>query len=452
MNWKPSIFLGCVLLLFAGLALLLFRYPRVTDHLSSHRTEETRYSRSMEQAPDALPKRASPLDGTGREKVFQEQREKIRQLEAIGYVSGVNESHSVAGVVVYDRSRTWDSLNIYISGHAPQAVLMDMDGTVLHTWSYAYEDALGKAPPNRDARSWRYAHMYPNGDLLAIYEGRALIKVTKDSDLQWVYADRCHHQVDVTDNGLIYVLSREPKIIGEIHKTEPISDDLISVLDESGTVVNRLSILECFRNSKYYSSIYRTIAQKLKADLLTEKHAPGDVLHTNALRVLDGGNSEQSQIFRKGNVLLSMRELNMLAIVNMEKSTVEWVAWGMWVTQHDPVLLANGRMLVFDNRGYRGKSRVIEFDPFTQQVFWEYKGDPPKSFFSRVCGANQRLANGNTLITDTDNGRALEVTRGGTVVWEYMSPHRTGDHDELVARLFNLSRIPKEWKLPWLER
>ena len=92
MNWKPFIFLVCVSLLFAGLVLLLVRHPWVTDQLSPHRTEETRYSRSVEPAPDALPKKAWHLDGNGRDEVSQEQREKIRQLEAIGYVSGVNES------------------------------------------------------------------------------------------------------------------------------------------------------------------------------------------------------------------------------------------------------------------------------------------------------------------------------------------------------------------------
>jgi len=350
-----------------------------------------------------------------------EQREKIRQLETLGYVSGVNKANSGSGVVIYDRSRAWESLNLYVSGHAPGAFLMDMSGNVLHTWSYAYEDAVGESPPTDDARSWRRAYMYPNGDLLAIFEGRALIKVNKDSELQWVYADRCHHQAEVTADGSIYVLSREPRIIKRIHETEPILEDYISVLDQDGSLLKRVSILEW------------------------------DVLHTNSIRVLNGVNSKFSQAFKKGNVLLSMRELNMLAIVNLEEETVEWVSWGMWATQHDPVLLPNGRMLVFDNRGNRGNSRVMEFDPFTQEVFWEYQGDPPKSFYSRACGANQRLPNGNTLISDSDSGRALEVARDGSIVWMFQSPHRIGEQGDVVARLFDMVRLPREWDLPWLE-
>lgn len=34
-------------------------------------------------------------------------------------------------------------------------------------------------------------------------------------------------------------------------------------------------------------------------------------------------------------------------------------------------------------------------------------------------GGAQRLENGNTLITESDNGRAFEVTRAGEIVWDY---------------------------------
>jgi hypothetical protein len=34
----------------------------------------------------------------------------------------------------------------------------------------------------------------------------------------------------------------------------------------------------------------------------------------------------------------------------------------------------------------------------------------------------QRLANGNTLLTDSSFGRFFEVTKEGEIVWEYISP------------------------------
>jgi hypothetical protein len=53
-----------------------------------------------------------------------------------------------------------------------------------------------------------------------------------------------------------------------------------------------------------------------------------------------------------------------------------------------------------------------------------------------VRGAQQRLPNGNTLITESEAGRLLEVTADGEVVWEYINPvtgRPTPDGEELVS-------------------
>ena len=49
----------------------------------------------------------------------------------------------------------------------------------------------------------------------------------------------------------------------------------------------------------------------------------------------------------------------------------------------------------------------------------------PVDFYSRSGGGCQRLPNGNTLITSSDDGHAFEVTREGDVVWEFFNPTKT---------------------------
>jgi hypothetical protein len=45
------------------------------------------------------------------------------------------------------------------------------------------------------------------------------------------------------------------------------------------------------------------------------------------------------------------------------------------------------------------------------------------------------------LITESERGRAFEITPAGEVVWEFVSPHRGGRNSELVATLFELVRL-----------
>ena len=67
-------------------------------------------------------------------------------------------------------------------------------------------------------------------------------------------------------------------------------------------------------------------------------------------------------------------------------------------------------------------SRVIEVDPATDEIAWEYRGDPPVSFFSFHISGAQRLPNGNTLICEGTFGRIFEVTPSGEITWEYVNP------------------------------
>ncbi len=55
------------------------------------------------------------------------------------------------------------------------------------------------------------------------------------------------------------------------------------------------------------------------------------------------------------------------------------------------------------------------------------------------------MSNGNTLITESDPGRAFEVTPGKTVVWEYVNPRRSGKRKELIATLFEVVRLEPEF-------
>ena len=96
-----------------------------------------------------------------------------------------------------------------------------------------------------------------------------------------------------------------------------------------------------------------------------------------------------------------------------------------------------GNLLVFNNGNpmARPYSTVVEFTPATNDdgsyalsgdnaygpgtIVWEYNPEPPERFFSFFISGAQRMANGNTLITQGAGGKIREVTSTGEIVWEY---------------------------------
>lgn len=357
-------------------------------------------------------------------------------MRAVPYLQGYRPAEDRPRVVVHDPAAVAPGLNLYTSGHAAQADLMDRDGRVLHRWRYPLRRLwpdLAANPTNAKLEYWRRAHLFPNGDLLAIYEGFGLVKLDARSNVLWAHRGGIHHDLEVLPNGEIWVLDRDGKIVPRIHPEKGILEDMITVLSPAGRVLRRISILESLERSRW-------------ASLLGRAKPAGDIFHTNTLEVLDGRFARLDPAFRRGNVLLSILNLDALAIVDPGREEVVWALTGSWRRQHQPTFLANGNLLLFDNRGPApDRSRVLELDPLTGRIAWQFGGTREVDFLSKTLGSCQRLPNGNTLITESENGRAFEVTPDGRTVWEFYNPHRAGERKELVAVVFEMLRLPPDF-------
>jgi len=365
------------------------------------------------------------------------------QLAAIGYLQGYTEAPGDRSVTVHDVTRAQPGLNLYSSGHKPEALLVDMTGAVVHTWSYDFARLWPdyQPPPYyRETGSmyWRRVFPYPNGDLLAIHQGIGLIKLDRESNVVWKRAGGFHHDFDIDDAGNIYVLYRTQEALPDDPAEGFLMEPFVSVLDAHGNEQRRVSLLKCFENSAY-------------APLLEWVKPTGDLFHTNTIQVFDGSQAHRSPLFEHGKILISIWSLDTAAIVDLDRETVDWAVTGRWRRQHEPMILDNGNMLVFDNRGNRGRSRIVEMDPLTLETVWTYQGEDPDDFHSEWCGAVQRLANGNTLITETNNGRAFEVTPSGDIVWEFINPNQVEQEGTtLIASLWETIRLPMDYGADWL--
>jgi hypothetical protein len=131
-----------------------------------------------------------------------------------------------------------------------------------------------------------------------------------------------------------------------------------------------------------------------------------------------------------GDVMVSFRNISTVARIDRNSGEFVWkLGWDLLSQQHDPSMLENGNVLIFNNGSRRRAhplifSSVIEVEPETRKVVWEYRDMANQlSFFSSYISSAQRLPNGNTLICEGVPGRIFEVTPGCEIVWEYISPH-----------------------------
>lgn len=337
------------------------------------------------------------------------------------------------GVTINVAGRVSPGSTLYTSGHQAAAYLVSADGEVLHEWkrpfSRIWNEQAAVRDPQPDTHVYmRKARLLENGDILAVYEGAGdtpygygLVRLDRDSNVVWSYLQSVHHDFDIAPDGRIYVLTQEivdnplPQLD---HLKSPRLDDFLVILSADGREERKIPLLRVVDESPYRHLLF-----------VISSFALADALHTNGVRVI----TEDDSNFRPGKpgqVLVSFREPSAIGVVDVEEERLVWAARGYWSAQHDPQILENGNILLFDNRGNynlpEGPSRVLEFDPVTMAIVWEYRGSEASPLDSVIRSYATRLENGNTLITESNGGRILEVTLEGTIVWEFVNPVRGG--------------------------
>lgn len=368
-------------------------------------------------------------------------QDEIEALEALGYLGGVTPAPDFTGVSVYKADDVWPGYNFYASGHAAGAVLMSMEGRVLHTWEKSFEEVWPERQATHNAKAfWTRAHLYENGDVLAIYSGFGIARFDKDSNILWKSSNRAHHDLQMMEDGSFYTLTNEARIIPELSEAQPVLEDFIVHMSPEGEELRSVSLYDCFKDSDYYELLTGLPTSELR-----------DLFHTNSIERIDAETASLYDWIEEGFFLLSIRNRHLLAIVDIDAEQVVWATAGPWKRQHFAKFLADGQILFFDNRGTEGYSRIYELDPGSNELVWTYEGSESSPFYSKTSGFCFRLPNGNTLISETDNGRAFEISPEHEIVWEFWNPERAGDNNEYIACILAMTRIAPEYTVSWLE-
>ncbi|MCI0554050.1 MAG: arylsulfotransferase family protein, partial [Anaerolineae bacterium] len=176
------------------------------------------------------------------------------------------------------------------------------------------------------------------------------------------------------------------------------------------------------------------------------------ITHLNDVEELSSAMADRFPQFAAGDLLLSMRDLNLIMIIDPLTRTVKWHHTGPWIGQHDPDFEANGKISVFNNNNdgtktgsILGGSNIIEIDPVNGQTTLKYGSRPTQKMFSNFRSKHQNLfdvgGNPSILITESEAGRVLEVNHKGDIVWEFINRY----DDNEIAIMNEAIRYPEDY-------
>lgn len=393
--------------------------------------------------------RSQPAAVTGDNRRTNEMAQTLATLPYIAFVPD-SEKHVDAGIGYVDTTRAFRGFNLCTSLVAPRAFLLDMKGNVIHEWNKDLDPGY----------PWEFVRLCRNGDLLVSIQDRKLARLDWNSRIKWMRRLRCHHDICETPNGDILVLQRTYGFTTVHDLPTPSRDDNVVVLSADGEVKSEFSIGQLLRNSvpvshalhiwRWQLTNIRTSIQLRMRSLFMFDKGYMDLLHTNTVTYVD---RNYGPVLSEGNVIVCSPMIDVVAVVDPRQRRVVW-QWGPGELEgpHNPRVLDNGHILIFDNGVRRGYSRVVEVDPASNRIVWSYEDQKREEFYSPVCGGAQRLPNGNTMITDTVGGRVFEVTSDGELVWEFYTP-LPGDENLSATRptIYRMERVIDFNSLPELK-
>lgn len=368
-------------------------------------------------------------------------------------------------VTRHDPERSWSGYTLYTSAHVSAAFLVDENGEPVHEWGISFREVWPDAPHiespvNEESIWWPNAIALPDGRLLARFNARGdtpygygLVMLDRDSNVLWRFSEPAHHDVRFDRDSTIIALvhgwrDTDDDLLADLTLPDRVLEDEIVRLSPEGEVLERLNTVDA-----YASSEFRWV---LSSNFLDQTDIrPWDILHSNTVRVIPESFARHHHFAEAGMYLVSQRSPSLLTIFDPESGEAVWMQRGFWRFQHDPHPLENGHLLLFDNEGHRGpggRSRVLEFDPGTGALAWQYTGTEEDPLYSQYSSHLFPLPNGNILVTESNAGRIVEITRGGDIVWEFWNPEReVQDGTEYIASVWDGKRYKPE-ELPFLER
>ena len=352
-------------------------------------------------------------------------------------------------LIQYNASKAYEGYTLMTPMRSDKSYLIDMFGYVVHTWEH------------KTKLSGQHFILLENGHILgntAPVEGPGklnyggstggLIELDWDGNVVWEWNPgpsdgTLHHDFVRLPNGntlcnIWEAISYEDAVAGgrRVDQTteKGVVTDVIYEIDPDGNVVWKWNAWE----HRGMNSKFNLDANYITYVLPEHAHDNPDWTHFNDVdydpatdRILTDSR-EFGEIYildhKTGDILYRWGNPSAYGAGAPSTFTTpgEQILFGPhdshWIKEGLP---GAGNILIFNNGWGRSPinySSIIEMNPDTGEIVWEYKSNSENAFFSHHIAGSQRLPNGNTLICSGNNGHLFEVTAEKEVVWEFISP------------------------------
>jgi hypothetical protein len=347
-----------------------------------------------------------------------------------------------------------DGLNLvtrFVSDSVFHADILDMEGNLLHRWDTDWFEIWPDAEHLSDFRTPRSrpgthihgAVVLDDGDLVFNFEHLGLVRLDRDGSVVWRLPYLTHHSVHLSEEGTLWVSGQVDHDTPQDrfpHRGPTFSEYTAIEVSTDGEILGEWSIAEVLRENGLHGLLYLGTTENRDVRV-----GDADILHLNDVEPFPP--SMEEGVFRRGDVMVSLRNINTVLVFNRDSRRVRYLQTGGFVRQHDPDFLDGNRFSVYDNNNvgpesHGQQSRIVIVDAALDKVTVHFEGGAEIPFYSDIMGKHQWLPDGNLLLTESVMGRAVEIAPDGSRAWEFVNYVRPGT----VGLMEEVQRIAPEFR------
>ncbi|MEO3428953.1 arylsulfotransferase family protein [Pelagibius sp. CAU 1746] len=333
-----------------------------------------------------------------------------------------------------------------------QLRLIRRDGGVVARWPVVFSDLIPDTSylPWPPAGDWNVdihgALIEPDGSVVFNLEYSGLVKLDRCGRVLWTLPRMTHHSVERSASGGYWVPARryweDDGATPYPPFQPPLLEDTLLHVSQNGEVLNEIALVQVLYDNG------------LEPLLTATGHAfapwafwNGEIIHLNKIQELPAPLAEDFPLFEAGDLALSIRDSNLVLVMDPTGGQVKWWRVGPWLRQHDPEFKPGGTIVVFNNNVYKTAyptseekspvayatgSNVIEIDPESGRYETIYGDGQDQKMLTVIRGKVELRPGGGLLITEFEGGRAFETDAEGKVVWEFVNRYSAGQVAEVT--------------------
>ncbi|MBN4055625.1 hypothetical protein JYU12_02660 [bacterium AH-315-K03] len=315
------------------------------------------------------------------------------------------------------------------------AILLDGNGEVIHTW-VIHEDGLDWDVRAKSNKSPHGFEVLSDGSIVVNYDGgESIQRFDWCGKRTWATPGAYHHSIHLDDDDTIWSLEGWGEYFKD--RSDPSNISIVQLDVNTGNILKKIRLSD-IKNANPDSDILG-IRQE---DSREKSEWVGDVWHPNDVEPLLESMASAFEQFSSNDLLVSVRSLNLIFVFDQTSLKIKWWRSGITRRQHDPDWNPSGVISVFDNNMHRGVSRIKTINPQNYHSTILYDGEQ-EGFYTVARGRHQLLGNGNILITIPLQGRVIEVSKTGKLVFEFINVYQAQKNRNLYIAESRL--LPKSF-------